>query len=208
MLKAVLQETFVRWVMLLQLPTTTAAEVGVVCPCSSGWAEGHLKQKLATFPCRRWSWELAGDTGPPPYGVACPSALREPRAFLLGKVRCLKSVKLVFSRQRSEVSFKCVVRLSPRICWMLHTTLKRPGNCDWDRQSPAARRLLFVTKGTFLEKEESRLWAEKAWLLLGERHTWVIMQGVKSNFPNAQRCSALKHCSISCIQTVLNLKSN
>lgn len=33
-----------------------------------------------------------------------------------------------------------------------------------------------------------------------------IMQGVKSNFPSAQRCWALKQCSVRCIQTALHCR--
>lgn len=111
----------------------------------------------------------------------------------------LKSDRLVFSRQRGEVPLGCVMGLSLQISWKLYTTLKGPGNCNWDRQPPAARRLMFVVKGTFPEKRGLR--AEKGWLLLDERYTWAIMQSVKSSFHNAQRCSALQDCSVSCTRT-------
>ena len=96
----------------------------------------------------------------PSYGAAYASAVSEPRAVLLGKVQCLKSDRLVFSRQRAEVPFD-VMGLDPQIRWKLYTILKGPGNCNSDRQPPAARRLMFVVKGTFPEKLERGLWAKK-----------------------------------------------
>lgn len=42
-------------------------------------------------------------------------------------------------------------------CWNLYTALKGPGYCNKDRQPPAARRLIFVVKGTFPGKLETGL---------------------------------------------------
>jgi len=102
-----------------------------------------------------------GGTRPPSCGTAYTSAVSEPGTVLLGKVQCLKSNRLVFSRQRAEVSFKCVMGLSLLIHWKLYATLKGPGNCKGDWQPLAARRLTYVVKGTFPEKLERELWAGK-----------------------------------------------